>query len=57
MARWEMTLKNGYTVLILKNKPKTIQEIQRGLDIEKKVFMRHAQKHWGLKEAIIGLPR
>lgn len=57
MARWEMTLKNGYTVLILKNKSKTIQEIQRGLDIEKKVFMRHAQKHWGLKEAIIGLPR
>lgn len=41
----------------LKNKPKTIQEIQRGLDIENKVFRRHAQKHWGLKEAIIGLPR
>lgn len=50
MARWEVALKNGYTVLILKNKPKIIQEIQRGLDIAKKVFMRHAQKHWGLKK-------
>lgn len=56
MARWEITLKNGYTVLTLKNKRKTIQEIQRGLDIAKKLFMRHAQKHWGLKEVIIGLP-
>lgn len=40
-----MALKNGYTLLILKNKPKIMQEIQRGNNIAKKVFMRHAQKH------------
>lgn len=45
-----MALKTGYMVLILKNKAKIIQEIQRGLDIANKVFMRHAQKHWGLKK-------